>query len=68
MEKQLWPPLYALLRSRIERDDGNAVSFGGGLSPLPAWARRLKRVRMWVWAKLIINAVRIVKKHKLRLL
>jgi len=50
-------------RREIERDFGNATSFGGGLAPLPAWVRGLPRVRTWVWAKLLINAVRILK-HK----
>lgn len=51
----------ALYRARtaIERAFGNASSFGGGLGPLPAWVRGLERVRTWVWAKLLINAVRI---------
>lgn len=55
----------ALYRARtaIERSYGNATSFGGGLSPLPAWVRGLPRVRTWVWAKLLINAVRI-HRHK----
>ena len=43
--------------TRIERSFGNATSFGGGLGPLPAWVRGLERVRTWVWAKLLINAV-----------
>jgi hypothetical protein len=47
-------------RREIERDFGNATSFGGGLAPLPAWVRGLERVRTWVWAKLLINAVRIL--------
>lgn len=46
-------------RTSIERSFGNAVSFGGGLGPLPAWVRGQQRVRTWVWAKLLINAVRI---------
>jgi hypothetical protein len=50
-------------RTQIERSFGNATSFGGGLAPLPAWVRGLDRVRTWVWAKLLINAVRILK-HK----
>jgi hypothetical protein len=54
--------LYGM-RTEIERDFGNATSFGGGLAPLPAWVRGLHRVRTWVWAKLLINAARIVK-HK----
>jgi hypothetical protein len=47
-------------RTRIERSFGNATSFGGGLMPLPPWVRGLDRVRTWVWAKLLINAVRIL--------
>jgi hypothetical protein len=50
--------LYAL-RGAVERRFGNLASFGGGLQPLPAWVRRLGRVRLWVEAKLFINAVRI---------
>ena len=52
----------ALLRARsaIERAFGNATSFAGGLGSLPAWVRRLHRVHRWVWAKLIINGIRIV--------
>jgi hypothetical protein len=56
--------LYAL-RGQIERTYGNAVSFAGGLGPLPAWVRGRARVRSWVWAKLLINAVRIAKKQGL---
>lgn len=50
-------------RTEIERLFGNATSFGGGLSPLPAWVRRTHRVKRWTWAKLVINAVRI-QEHK----
>jgi len=50
-------------RIRIEEAFGNATSFAGGLSPLPAWVRGLDRVRTWVWAKLLINAARVLK-HK----
>ena len=48
-------------RTAIERSFGHAGSFGGGLGPLPAWVRGLARVRTWVWAKLLINAVRITR-------
>ena len=51
--------LYALRRG-IERAFGNLSSFGGGLSPLPAWVRHLERVWLWVSAKLLINAMRII--------
>jgi DDE family transposase len=52
----------ALYRARtsIERSFGNASCFGGGLAPLPAWVRGQERVRTWVWAKLLINGVRIL--------
>jgi hypothetical protein len=55
------PSLYAM-RTGIERRFGNATAFAGGLGPLPAWVRRLSRVRIWVWAKLLINAARILRK------
>lgn len=47
-------------RGDIERDFGNLTSFGGGLSPLPSWVRHEKRVWLWVSAKLVINALRIM--------
>lgn len=53
-------------RTTIERLFGNATAFGGGLGPLPAWVRGLSRVRTWVWAKLIINAVRASSHQHLR--
>ena len=46
-------------RGQIERDFGNLCGFGGGLAGLPAWVRRIWRVRAWVHAKLLINAARI---------
>ena len=48
------------LRRRIEQTFGVLASFGGGLAPLPSWVRHLKRVWLWVSAKLVINGVRIV--------
>lgn len=53
-------------RAQIERSFGNATSFAGGLAPLPAWVRGLERVRTWIWAKMLINAVRIMKHNNLR--
>jgi len=52
-------------RRRIERTYGNMTSFGGGLSPLPAWARHQNRVWLWVSAKLLINGERIMIKKGL---
>jgi hypothetical protein len=46
------------LRRGIERTFGTLTSFGGGLSPLPAWVRHLERVWLWVSAKLLINGER----------
>jgi len=53
------------LRRGIEREYGNLTSFGGGLSPLPAWVRHQDRVWTWVTAKLLINGVRIMIKKGL---
>jgi hypothetical protein len=47
--------LYAL-RTDVERRFSRLTVFGGGLGPLPAWVRRLHRVRLWVHAKLLIRA------------
>lgn len=57
----------ALYRSRsfVERCFGNLTSFGGGLGPLPSWVRRLHRVKRWVQAKLLINAVRALSRQGL---
>ena len=52
-------PTLLATRAQIERDYGNLSGFGGGLAPLPAWSRRIWRVRTWVHAKLLINAARI---------
>jgi hypothetical protein len=50
-------------RRQIERDFGNLTSFGGGLIALPPWVRRMNRVRNWVHAKLLTNAVRWFRHH-----
>lgn len=46
-------------RSGIERDLSQLTCFGAGLGALPAWVRRIWRVRHWVMNKLLINAARI---------
>jgi len=48
--------LYAQ-RNAIERRFGAWTSYGGGLGPLPAWVRRIGRVRHWVQAKILVNGV-----------
>jgi hypothetical protein len=65
MKKAFGERLYRL-RIGIEEAYGNATSFACGLAPLPAWVRGIDRVRTWVWAKLLINAVRILKNKDLR--
>ena len=52
------PSLYRL-RTDAERQFAGLVAFGGGLAGLPAWVRRIWRVRHWVWGKLLVNAARI---------
>ena len=47
------------LRDEIERRYGNCSSFGGGLQPLPSCVRTPQRVARWLWAKLILNGLRI---------
>jgi hypothetical protein len=47
------------IRTDIERDFSQLVCFGGGLTTLPPWVRRIWRVRNWVMSKLLINAARI---------
>ncbi|MEM1423927.1 MAG: transposase [Planctomycetota bacterium] len=50
--------LYAQ-RSAVERVFSALTTFGGGLSPLPAWVRRIGRVRRWVTAKIAIYNARV---------
>jgi hypothetical protein len=52
-------------RRQIGRSLGKAGSFGGGLGPPPGWVRRWRRVLTWVWTKLLINGVGILRKHGL---
>jgi len=51
--------LYAI-RTRIERHLGQWGNYGGGLSPLPNWVRRPRRVALWVQGKIILNQVRLI--------
>jgi hypothetical protein len=45
-------------RTDIERRFSNLVCFGGGLTTLPPWVRRIWRVRRWVYGKLVVRAAR----------
>lgn len=62
MTKPFGKTLYRY-RRQIEREFGNLTNFGGGLTCLPPWVRRLPRVRNWLHAKLLINAARWFKNH-----
>jgi len=53
-------------RWQIERFFAGLVTSGVGAGELPTWVRRLHRVRLWVGAKLVINAARIARLHGLR--
>ena len=59
-DRAVWDRVLGPRRAAIERFFGAWASFGGGLHGLPPWVRRLHRVRVWVAAKLVINAARIV--------
>ncbi len=48
-------------RNQIERQFGQMVNWGGGLTCLPAWVRTHRRVRRWVQAKFVLTAL----KHQL---
>ena len=48
------------LRDGVERRFGHLTSFGGGLGPLPSWVRRLRRVRLWVDAKIAVYHARLI--------
>ena len=54
--KQGWR--YLVERKQVEREFAQLIGFGGGLTCLPMWVRRLHRVKMWVWGKLVVNALR----------
>ena len=46
-------------RVHVEGTFSNLTSYGGGLGPLPAFVRRLDRVRRWVGAKIILYHLRL---------
>jgi hypothetical protein len=63
-ESSAFHQLFHAHRSSIERKFGNWTSFGSGLAPLPSWVRRIDRVRLWVQAKFLINACRIIQRRE----
>jgi len=52
------PPRALARRRTIERFFAR-LAIAGGLFALPPWVRRLRRVRLWVAAKLVLNDARI---------
>lgn len=54
-------------RDQIERRFGKLTCHGAGLGPLPAWVRTIQRVKLWVKAKLIINAIHTVYSKNLKM-
>lgn len=61
LDRPFGKALYRL-RPRIEHCFAGLTTFVGGLGPLPFWVRRFNRVQLWVHAKLILNAIRILKR------
>jgi len=56
----MWPMLRRH-RWCVERFFAGLVSSGVGAAHLPPWVRRLHRVKLWLSAKLIINAARLAR-------
>ena len=46
------------LRTAVERYFANLCNWAAGLTHLPPWIRTYKRVKRWVQAKIIINAIK----------
>jgi hypothetical protein len=55
--------LVKCIRNQIERNFGWLTNHAAGLAPLPAWVRRIHRVRTWVQSKLIAHAVYVYQKQ-----
>jgi Transposase DDE domain len=51
-------------RSNIERRFAHATNWGGGLTCLPPWVRKHRRVHRWVQAKLVLTALK--RSHPIR--
>ncbi len=61
LHQELGAGYRALLdqRNAVERIFAALTCFGGGLTPLPPWVRRLDRVTRWVSAKIAIYHARL---------
>lgn len=61
LQKPFGKSLYRT-RLHVEHCFAGLTSFAGGLGPLPFWVRRIHRVRLWLHAKLLLNALRILRR------
>jgi hypothetical protein len=53
-------------RIHVEGTLSNLCCYGGGLGPLPAWVRTLRRVRRWVGTKIILYHARLLARRDLQ--
>jgi len=60
----MWPMLRSM-RIGVERYFSGLVTSCVGAGHLPSWVRSLRRTRLWIGAKLAINAARIVRNQRL---
>lgn len=51
-------------RTQVERTFSTLTCTGGGLGPLPAWVRRLARIRRWVGCKIVLYHARLLCQEK----
>jgi hypothetical protein len=50
-------------RDEVERTFGQTSTIGFGFKGLPSWARRLHRVRRWIWGKNVLHHAWLLFKH-----
>lgn len=51
-------------RDDIERRFGHMSNIGFGLKGLPNWVRRLHRVRLWLWGKILLYHAWLLAKRQ----
>ncbi len=55
--RQRFGEALLVFREQVERQFAWLGNHGGGLEPLPNWARRIHRVREWIQAKFLVHAM-----------
>ena len=60
----MWRMLRSMRRG-VERFFSGLVTSCVGAGHLPSWVRTLRRTRLWIGAKLAINAARIARNHEI---